>query len=284
MKSGHQTFKLRQVVLAALSALTAVTFVQAADQGDVVRRVEVQVGSAEKVIRSDTAQEKDLLAVQSELQKLLTAVNEEVSAIGGEENPDSPVIKAHSRLTACLAAIDARLPHHDSSPGTTRLGPLPVPQYDEKKIVGRAARELVAAQQKLADHLRNTKGTTAETSKLLADLIQAQENLAWELGWPFTSEEADAIKKADGLTPEVYLSRRNRGVEQISRHLQQDLQSSGRETTGSGFVIYSPAAEADLKEVELRLVKQRGAAVKDIWRKDTTPFDADAFRQLAGAR
>lgn len=282
MKSEVDKIGLRAALLATLLAAAAMSGTAAQAQVDLLRGAESRLQAAQKVLGSDLSQEQDLQKVAADLKKLLVTVNEHLTAIGGEENSDHPVVAAHSKILRMIEAIDARLPQNESSPAATRLAPLPVPQYDEKKIVGKAAGELTKALQYLSEHVQQAKAASPETSRLIANLVQAQENLAWEMGWPYTDSEVAQIKKAGELTPDVYLSRRSRGVERINAQLQKDLASTGRETSGKEFVIYCPEDEGDLKQVEQRLLKERGKAAEKIWRKGTTPLDAKVLRQIGG--
>jgi hypothetical protein len=279
MRCGLRLFRLFSIAVLFWMTTSFLASTRADDVKGTLATIEKTLLSARKVVDNDLTQEKDLRAAQGQLKKLLESTDEQISEIGGEENPEHPLVIAHSKILAVLATIEARLPHEADATVTTRLSPLPVPQYSDHKVVGKAANELTEAQQKLAEQLSKAPGDKAGVEKLLTDVILARENLAWEVGWPFTAKEAAIVKKAGKLTPDAYLSRRNRGVERINEHLQKDLQSVGRETSGKSFAIYSPLSSSHQKQIEQMLVKQRGDAVKAAWTKGTQKFDAKAFGQ-----
>ncbi len=277
MRCRRSLFRLFFVVLLFSMTTSFLAATRADDERGKLATIEKTLQSVRKVVGSELTQEEELRAAQGQIKKLLESTDKQIREIGGEENPEHPFVIAHSKILAVLATIEARLPHEADAIGTARLSPLPVPKYSDHKVIGKAANELTEVQKKLAVQLRKTPGDKAEVEELLTDVILAQENLAWEVGWPFTAQEAVMVRRAGKLTTDAYLSRRNRGVERINQHLQKDMQSVGREASGKSFGIYSPLSSSHQEQVEQTLVKQRGDAVKAAWTKGTQEFDAKAF-------
>jgi hypothetical protein len=266
--------------LAFASAVVIVASSRAAESGRPdAEGIENQVQAARAVVEDELAQEQQLRSVQRELQELLDTTNQQVEELGGERVPDHPMVKVHTQIIALRAAIESRLPPTESGAGSPRRVAFPVPTYSDKKIVGKAANQLWAAQTKLADCLRQSPDDGEQSQELLVDMILAEENLAWEVGWPFTAEEAASVKKTGQVTGEVYLGRRSRGVKRVNEDLARHYQSVGREPAGAGFVIHSPDSKAIQRAIRERLAELRGEAAARVWMKGTQTLDERQMRQ-----
>jgi ElaB/YqjD/DUF883 family membrane-anchored ribosome-binding protein len=283
MKSTHSILTARRIIPAFLSLVVCLSTSFTADAATPsLAEIEKKLPPIQQKVDSELSNETTLQDAQRELKQLLQNTEELLNAAGGEFKPDRAIVAVQVKILELLAKVDARLPETaDDITGGSNAASLP--QYSEKKLIGQAAKKLSTAHGQLTDHLRKSPADKKTGQKLLTDLIVAQEALAWEVGWPFTAEEAVAVKKAGHVPPDVYLSRRNRGVERINERLKKAAESVGREPSGKPFAIYSPTSEADQKQLDAQLIKLRGEGAK-VWMKGTQPFDEKALLQPAAGR
>ncbi len=284
MKPAQSMFTLRQFVPVLLSLAIGVSACWAADGASpTLADIEKKLTPIQQAIDDKLSNERTLEAAQRELKQLLQHADELFKAAGGELRPERATVALQVKILDLLAKIEARLPDKDDD-GTSGSNTLSLPQYNEKKLIGTLANQLSTAHRQLAEHLRQSAADVQTTQKLVVELILAQEALAWEVGWPYTAEEATAVKKAGHVPPDVYLSRRSRGVERINERLKKSAESVGREPSGKPFVICSPNSEAEQKQLNATLVKVRGEAAAKVWTKGTQPLDEKALLEPARRR
>ncbi len=252
----------------------------AGDSVETIERVEKLLPDLEKTIKDKLVNDTTLKSVEAKLKVALDQTKEILEDTGGEKSPDNPIVKVQIKILAQLATIRARLHEDKELVNAARVSKLPVPQYNDETVIGKAADKVWEAQKRLAEQLSKSPADDKSAAKLLNDMILAQEVLAWEVAWPFTPDEVKALKKAGELTSEVYLSRRNRGVARITKRVLQAHSNTGRESRTGPFVIYKPTSTAQQKQVGSALTKIRGEAAS-VWTKGTVDFDAKVAKRLA---
>jgi len=255
--------------------------VKAADGPPGVEQVSRRVQAIEKIVTNRCANEKHLQDALDDLIGMFELLKKMSPTGGTEKAPDDPVIRVQSDIVRLVSTINARLPDEEPAVGGGRRSPLPVPSYNKRKLVGQAAEKLQAAQGRLAAAVRESPDSEASRDALI-DTIVAQEELAWEVGWPHTPDEVETLKESEELTSEVYLKRRDRGQERINQHLKRETEGAGR-VASRLFAILRPVSEEEQKRVEKRLAEQRGAAAAD-WMKGTSPMDEKELRKLLAQR
>ncbi len=263
------------VFLATLSIVfIAVAKFAAAEDDPTLKAVEANINAVERIVNDDFVNETRLQEARKSLQALLEEARAAAVDLKEERAAELKAVQLQVRLIELLAKIEARLPDaFDETGDGQRSGfrsAFPVPGYEAGKLTGQAAQELITAQKVLMAHLKSSPDDTEKTSRLLNRLVLAEENLAWEAGWPFSAEEVAQLKKAGGLTEEIYLSRRNRGIERVNQRLTREREGVGR-SVPRAFVIHHPLSAEDQQQIEKALTEQRGSVQG--WMKDTVPFN-----------
>lgn len=241
------------------------------------KELESQLREIEKKISNPLAGEAEHRDAQRQLQALLQRAS--AAAEGLIDDESHPIHSVHARIMKSLAGVTARLP--SETPAAETATGFPVPNYDDGKLLAELANKVRSAQTVLAKAMRESPKEVDLLNQLLAELVLAEENLAWEAGWPFNEKEVAAYKKADQLTSEIYLSRRQRGVEQVNAQLQTEAASTGRGTSLREFVIHAPVGKDAVAAVDKALYELRGKASKG-WQKGTKPFDSKESAALLG--
>lgn len=250
-----------------------------------LKQIKSDLAAVQKVIDSRFASEKELGNALASLEKQFQ-ITQKMSEFG-EANTvrNKELIEVQNQILTALTKVRTRLPDDSASSGGHTLGQrtgFGVPQFDETKLVGQLAAELHQAQIALRDHILKQPTPNGETHELLRKLILAEENLAWEVGWPFSAIEIAELKKLDkedALPDDIYLARRERGVRRINEHFKASFESVGRQPPRP-FVIHNLADEKEQKPLADELAKRR-AGVKN-WAKGAVAFDARERRALLG--
>lgn len=282
-------FKIKSspVPLLLVVLLSAANSVNAQNsQSDLITAFASRINPLKAAIHDRFVSEEELRKMTVELEDILSITNE-LSRGLREQDVNRQILDIQKEVIPLLAFARERLPEEDSAENqvvrrAARTG-IGVPQFATGKLVSQLADDASKAQYRLSRHLSARTPNPSETSKLMAHMILAQEALAWEVGWPFTAEEIEKIKASKGekLTEEVYLSRRDRGVERINQRIKEDYERVGR-TPPPDFVIHS----SDDAEVQ-RLVKAKLEEVRGIsypWMKNTTTFDENEQLVLLGKK
>lgn len=276
-----------QVMTASVIVLSLLTFAgnsrTASAQGNELDRISKRVKALKKVVNDIYVTEEKLHEVGDELQDMLDRTNE-LARGSAEQNISKPIIEAQEQILPLLTLVRQRLPEENATEKPpVRRAPragIGIPHFDSGKLIGQLAGEVSKGQYRLSRHLAKTSPDKATTDKLVVDMILAEEALAWEVGWPFTASEVAKLKAAgDKLTDEVYLSRRDRGLERINQRVRVDFEGVGR-TPPPPFVIHQPTDSAVRLEVEKRLKELRGITVP--WEKGSTAFDKQEQMVLLG--
>lgn len=265
--SIHDTIRLFACVLATMVLASA----QAAAD---LKEVQATVDQLQKVIEDELSDAAMLEVAEEQLLAILD--KGEVKKDPPANSPEAKVIK---QIADLVLTVRARLPEFYSG-GGGRRSVLTVPNYSQEKLVGKIADQLHKTQEQfIADYRKSPD--SKPTRNGLIETVVAQELLAWEVAWPYSAAEAKAVKTAGKLTKEVYLSRRNRGVELINKHLDADFENVGR-MRPLPFAILCPAAAEDQKRIEERIVKARGEAGA-AWIEGTKQLD-EKYQERFGAQ
>jgi hypothetical protein len=278
MTAAIQRFATRLALGVLLTALITCLFAKAATAQD-HKQLDLQLQAIEKKLSNPLAGEAEHRGAQRQLQALLERAA--AAAQGNIDDESHPIHSVHARITQSLKGVTARLPS-ESSAAETATG-FPVPNYDDGKLLADLSNQVRSAQAALAKAIRESPKDVDLLNELLINLVLVEENLAWEAGWPFNAKEVAAYKKADQLTSEVYLSRRQRGVEQVNAQLRSEADTTGRGTSFREFVIHAPVNKDAVAAVDKAISQLRGNAAKD-WRKGTKPFDAKESAALLGGQ
>lgn len=236
-----------------------------------------EVQAVEKVLADPLAGEEEYLEARKSLQSHIRAVDNLLQDT--DERDDNPAVSLHDRIVKALRTVQSRL--SESTEKIALVG-FAIPDYDEQKLLGELTTALQNAQTALVTHLHSSPGDDATTASLLTAWILAQENLAWEAGWPFTSGEADDFKANGKLTADIYLARRARGVERINEKLRSDHAFNGRESRRE-FSIHAPEAKQSRDAITKALTALRGDAAK-VWSKGTQKFSSQVRSELLKGR
>ncbi len=276
MKLASRTRRVTSLLLSSFLLSCCIDGAAAQDEA-AIAKLQQQVDAIEKSVADPTAGERAYAASHARLVLLQQQADAMIDKFRlKEDDADSPLFKLHFRITRLLRDVRGRLP---DQPETAAAGTgLPVPQFDDRKLLGKLAQELESRHNELADHLRRSPKDSAGAGEILVNLVLKQEELAWEAGWPFTEEEAVAYKKSGKLAPDIYLQRRERGLERINQQLQLDASSVGREAQRE-FVIHHPTDTEAQQAITKSLFERRGEAAK-VWMKGTKPLDETEQKAL----
>ena len=256
---------------ALLLVLTSISgFAQ--DLGEIEKRF----AAVSKVVSDPLSDEAAIRKSLRELEKLARATREIEE---GDLRPGSSGARLVKEVAGTLKLVRSRLPAELASETPARPG-FPVPQFDGKELLADRASVLHGAQQQLASHLRKGGKPGKQSDALLHEVTKAQEDLAWEAGWPFTKKEADEVRKAGRLTEGAYASRLERGIRRINQQIKSEIDSNGREH-GRPFVISHPTTADGKKKLAQHLEKLRqvGGLPTGLVRE----FDAKEAEVLKGA-
>jgi hypothetical protein len=272
----HRIIQRGAVVLVAIGLLVASWSVNAAaeDPASIAKRVK----EIKKTLSDPLAGEAEHRTARKQLQALVARTS---PLIGGLPE-DHPLQDAHFSAQSLLNEVDARLPSEDpEAPGAVGF---PVPQFEDGKLLSRLAKQVKSAQHGLAKALREHPKDKKLLNALLIDLVLAEENLAWEAGWPFTEEEAEDYKDSgDTISPKIYLSRRERGIKVINDQLAKEAGTTGRGESQRPYVIHAPVDKESRQAVAEALDMLRGSGATD-WHDGTKPFDAKERQALFGGK
>jgi hypothetical protein len=246
-------------------------------QQEALTKLDSEVRAVEKVLADPLAGEEEYLEARKSLQSHIKAADNLLQDV--EERDDNPAVRLHDRIVKALRTVQSRL--SDSTESVALVG-FALPEYDEQELLGKLATTLQSAQTALATHLHKAPDDDATTASLLKAWILAQENLAWEAGWPFTSGEADDFKANGKLTADIYLARRARGVERINEKLRSDHAFNGRESRRE-FSIHAPEAKQSRDDITKALTALRGEGAK-VWSKGTQKFSSQVRSELLKGR
>lgn len=269
------------VALLVLFASARHTFAQ----DNELRSIATRVQTLKKVVNDKYVSEQELRKVGDELDDMLARTNELARGLA-EQNVSRSLIAVQEQILPLLAFIRERLPEEESRDAPVRRraprAGIGVPQFESRKLIGRLAGEAAKAHYRLSRHLAKSNPDKATTDKLLVEMILAEEALAWEVGWPFTAGEVTKLKAAGGgMTEEVYLGRRDRGLERINERVRTEHESVGR-TPPPPFVIHHPIESAVAREVTEQIRELRG--IDGSWEKGTTAFDDHEQLVLLGKK
>lgn len=278
-----QQHGLRSLAVFLFVVAIAGASASAADSKRVLDEIEKRIGEIRLISSDRFVDESDLRKAREDLNLLWKKTSVVDAVVSNEKSADARNVQLQADLLTLMTTIDARLP---APPDTLQRGaessrraPFAVPHFGEGKLLSRLASELIEAQLLLREHLTKKPDDQQETKRLLKEVVLSEERLAWEAGWPFTPDEVRKYKAVNRMTDEVYLGRRNRGIQRINDQVQQVYELVGR-TPPPPFTIHCPVDKADQKEIELELVEQRGVA--EIWLKGTVPFDEAQRNALLG--
>lgn len=249
-----------------------------ADEADELKKLQKEVQVIQKAVADPLANELQYFRVRIRLRSLKSRTESMIKKYAKQDDEGHRLHKLHGQIIAELKTVNSRLPEPPIRPVSRGL---PVPKFDPDKKLGQLAAELHQAQTALVESLISKSKSKGNDNKL-AELILAQEKLAWEAGWPFTRKEEALYRNARGLTAEVYHMRRNRGVERINNQLARDAAKVGREPPRP-FVIHHPEDKADREAILKHLTEKHGKAAK-AWSKGTRPFDSAERAVLLGTR
>ena len=249
-------------------------------QDEELKKAENDLAAIEKVIADPLSGELQFVQARTRLQALLIRVETLLEDVS-EEDDSHPGHKVQDRIAKALKAVRARLPKVPAA--VARVG-FPIPEYPQEKLLGELAGELQKAQSALANHIHRSPDDKGTIRVLLREFILAQEELAWEAGWPFTSGEANDFRAAGNkLTADIYLARRARGVERVNEQLKSDHARYGRGRPSRSFIIHAPEDRADEADIVEALTPSRGVAA-NVWNKGTQKFDEQERLALLNGR
>lgn len=268
-----------------MTAVAGVACSDGAAQQKELAQIQRRFQQLNKEVTDRFTSDEELTNAAADLKDLLAQTNELVTATEKTTGFEQQVINTQTEILNALKTVEQRLPGDVLSGGRIGLSGvtgLGVPVYDPNTTIGQLATEVRKAQVELRNHYRKPERAAKDTRRLLQQLVLAEEKLAWEVGWPFTSAEIRKLKaqeESDALTEEVYHSRRERGVKRINEHLKQQFESVGRGAPRP-FVVHTPNDKAEQRTIAMVLAKTRGDF--DFWSRGVKPFDDTQRRILLG--
>ncbi len=280
--------------------------------------LQAEITKLRAAVQDPFATEAMLSTARRELQSLSARLNELVPIDPGGADPVGPVAAAQVEVRDLLASINGRIGRPGEPAGgvprAVLASGLSVPNFDEEGRNHELANALRAAQMKLRDHLRSRSQDAKTTDDLVAEMIVAEERLAWQAAWPFTVAEEKELRalrappsvtaaspkgdlgeqnEIDRRVGDVYARHRARGVAIINARLVQEASSVGR-ATPPAFAIHRPTTRAGQRAVEQRLAAwiasevgvkvQPGGPALLLLANGTRPFDDDLAAALRGDR
>jgi len=257
--------------LTLLLCVLALTPANSQDTGELQKRFE----AVNKVVQDPLTDESGIRKALSELESL-TKVTQEFEE--GDLKPGDPKAELAKSIVNTLREVESRLPEGFQSRLEMRPG-FPVPEFDDRKLLARNADELHEAQKRLARLIRRDDSAGPQTEELLHAVSVAQESLAWEAGWPFTKEEAEAVRAAGRLTEKVYLSRLKRGITRINEQIDREFDANGRPVERP-FTVHVSAEDSGKEQFARHLAELRKleSFPKEVFRE----FDKEQAEILKG--
>ena len=226
-----------------------------------VAEMQAAVSKLRATIQDRLTTEDALAEAQRDLQIFRARANELATANTSKKDASGPTTTLLLEIRDLLATLDGKLGAPASTAPAGRNG-LPVPVFDDRRELADLANKLRAAQSNLREHLRGTNADAQKTEALLAEMIGAEERLAWAAGWPFTPEETAEIRlirgskasDVDRRIAQLYGGRRARGVSRVNAQLSHEAESVGR-ATPAPFVIHRPTTQGGQRIVDRRLAE-----------------------------
>jgi hypothetical protein len=222
--------------------------------------VQAAVAKLRAIVQDGLSTEESMSEARRELAILQVRANELAAANSSKTDSPGPATALSLEVRNLLAAVDGKLGPTDAASNGRVL--LPVPMFEDRRELSDLANALRTAQMNLRQQLRGANADAQKTETLLAEMIGAEERLAWAAGWPFTLEEAAEVRllrtgtasDMDRRIVQLAGARRARGVARINQQLSQEADSVGRPNPPP-FAVHRPTTQSGQRIVDRRLTE-----------------------------